>query len=85
MICGRTDLRTGVSKAKFDPGVEFDVRLDVAPRKRHEKMIFRSENCVEKNFRRQIFFRLGIVRNAFWQSFAGPKIAKNCEKTVEKI
>ena len=33
MIFGRTDLRKGVSKAKFDAESDFDVRLAVAPQK----------------------------------------------------
>ena len=56
MIFGRTDLRKGASKAKFDAGADFDVRLAVAPRKRHEKLIFRSENFGKKNFRAKTFF-----------------------------
>ena len=50
MIFGRTDLRRGVSKAKFDEEVDFEVRSAVAPRKRREKADFRSEN-----FRKQFF------------------------------
>ena len=33
MIFGRTDLRKGASKAKFDAGSDFEVRLAVAPQK----------------------------------------------------
>ena len=43
MFLGRTDLRRGVSGAKFDAQADFEVRFAVAPRKRHEKPIFRSE------------------------------------------
>ena len=42
MIFGRTDLRTGASEAKFD--VEAEVGSEVAPGKRDEKLILRSEN-----------------------------------------
>ena len=52
MIFGGTDLRTGVSGAKFDAESDFDVRLAVAPQKPHqngEKLISRSENLLEKN------------------------------------
>ena len=34
----------------------------------------------KKNFFSIFFFRFGIVWNAFWQRFAGQKIAKNVEK-----
>ena len=47
MIFGRTDLRIGVSGAKFDAESDFEVRLAVAPQKpgqNSEKLIFRSEN-----------------------------------------
>ena len=46
MIFGRTDLRIGVSEAKFDAEADFEIRLAVAPRKPHqncEKLISRSE------------------------------------------
>ena len=46
MILGRTDLRKGVSGAKFDAESDFEVRLAVAPQKpskNNRKMIFRSE------------------------------------------
>ena len=74
MILGRTDLRMGASKAKFDSGNDFEVRSAVDLRKRHEKMIYRSEKCFRKfsfqKFLSNFSVRLGIVRNAFWQSFA---------------
>ena len=47
MNFGRTDLRKGVSGAKFDAESDFDVRLAVAPQKPDqncEKLIFRFEN-----------------------------------------
>ena len=43
MIFGRTDLRKGVSGAKFDAESDFEVRLVVAPQKpiqNYEKLIF---------------------------------------------
>ena len=43
MILGRTDLRIGVSGAKFDAEADFEVRLAVAPPKLgqiDEKLIF---------------------------------------------
>ena len=53
MIFGRTDLRIGVSKAKFDAESDFEVHLAVAPQKpsqNNEKTIFRSEDFAEKKF-----------------------------------
>ena len=44
LICGRTDLRIGTSKAKFDARLDFEVHLAVAaqrPLKTAEKLIFR--------------------------------------------
>ena len=35
---GRTDLRIGLSEAKFDAGVDFEVRLAVAPPK-HSQIV----------------------------------------------
>ena len=48
MIFGRTDLRKGVSEAKFDAESDFEVRLAVAPQKpgkNNNKLI-----CPSKNF-----------------------------------
>ena len=50
MILGRTDLRKGVSGAKFDGQADFQVRLAVAPRKpgqNSEKLIFRSKKIAD--------------------------------------
>ena len=47
MILGRTDLRKGVSGAKFDAESDFEVRLAVAPQKPSQnckKPIFRPKN-----------------------------------------
>ncbi len=52
-IFGRTDLRIGVSGAKFDAESDFEVRLAIAPQKPgqiDEKHSFRSNNFVEKKF-----------------------------------
>ena len=46
MIFSRTDLRIGVSGAKFDAESDFEVRLAVTPQKpnqNYDKLIFRSE------------------------------------------
>ena len=74
---GCTDLWISPSRPKFDEEVDFEVRLVVAPRKpkqTDEKRNFRSAMfddfvCpTSKNVRKNK--RLGIVRKAFWQSFA---------------
>ena len=49
MIFGRTDLRIGRSRAKFDVEDDGDVRFAAAPPKPieiNEKMIFQSKNFV---------------------------------------
>ena len=64
MIFGRTDLRIGGSRAKFDVQVAVDVRLVAAPPKPHkisENLIFRSENFVEKKCSTSKNEVLGIV------------------------
>ena len=53
MILGRTDLRKGVSGAKFDAESDFEVRLAVAPQKP-------SQNCKKNDFsarKFRFFFR----------------------------
>ena len=73
MILGRTDLRKGVSGAKFDAESDFEVHLAVAPQKpsqNSEKTIFRSENFAEKIFLASKNKTSGIVRNALSQSLA---------------
>ena len=73
MIFGRTELRISLSRAKFDEKADFDVRSAVEPRKTHQigkKQIFRSEKFVEQIFLASKNETSGIVRNAFWQSFA---------------
>ena len=53
MIFGCTDLRKGVSGAKFDAEADFEVRRAVAlqkPGQNSEKLKFRSENFAEKKF-----------------------------------
>ena len=54
---GRTDLRIGVSRAKFDAESDFEVRLGVAPQKpgeSSEKLIFRSK--------KSLFCFFGVVK-----------------------
>ena len=62
MIFGRTDLRIGVSGAKFDARSDFEVRLAVAPQKpsqNSEKLIFRTKNAKKNDVFRFVFL-------AFW-------------------
>ena len=56
MFFGRTDLRTSVSRAKFDAESDFEVRLAVAPQKpcqNVENRSFRSKNFAEEKFPRR--------------------------------
>ena len=53
MMFGRTDLRIGVSEAKFEAESDFEVRFSIAPQKPSQnikKLIFRSENFDEHFF-----------------------------------
>ena len=54
MILGRTDLRTGVSGAKFDPEADFEVRLPPDPPKPREN-IEKLREMFDKNI--QFFFK----------------------------
>ena len=71
-IFGRTDLRKGVSEAKFDAEAVFDVKRCLAPPKSAENRekpktnpkIYPKKNSASKNR------KLQIVRNAFSRSFA---------------
>ena len=71
-IFGRTDLRKGVSEAKFDAEADFDVKKCLAPPKLAENRENRKNN--PKNFPKKISAsknrKLQIVRNAFSRSFA---------------
>ena len=71
-IFGRTDLRKGVSEAKFDAEADFDVKKCLAPPKSAENRENRKNN--PKNFPKKISAsknrKLQIVRNAFSRSFA---------------
>ena len=64
MIFGRTDLRIGGSRAKFDAEVDGKVHLAVTPPKTYEineKTIFPSENFALKIFLASKNETLGIV------------------------
>ena len=55
-IFGRTDLRKGVSEAKFDAEADFDVKKSLAAPKsseNHEKPKTNRQKLIEKIFRRQ--------------------------------
>ena len=55
-IFGRTDLRKGVSEAKFDAEADFDVKKSLAPPRspeNHEKRKKICEKIIETNFRRR--------------------------------
>ena len=73
IVFNGTDLRKGLSEAKFDAEADFEVRLAVArqkPRQIDENQIFRTEIFVEQKFSASKNKTSGIFRNAFWQSFA---------------
>ena len=56
MIWGRTDLRIGLSGAKFDAESDFEVRLAVAPQKpskNNKKLIFSIQQFHHFFFRRR--------------------------------
>ena len=64
MIFGRTDLRIGGSRAKFDVEDDGDVRFAAAPPKLYEineKLIFRSKNFAKQFFLTSKNETLGIV------------------------
>ena len=71
-IFGRTDLRKGVSEAKFDAEVDFDVKKYLAPPKspeNHEKLTKNSEKKFEKICSASKNRKLQIIRNAFSRNF----------------
>ena len=71
-IFGRTDLRKGVSEAKFDVEADFDVeKSKIGPKsaENHEKPKKLCENFSEKHFSASKNRKLQIVRNAFSRSF----------------
>ena len=63
MIFGRTDLRTSLSRAKFDPEADFDVRFAVARQNPHQ--IGKKQNFPSNIFTEQFFCSVGNsdVRN----------------------
>ena len=72
-IFGRTDLRKGVSEAKFDAEADFDVKKCSAPPKsseNNEKPKKNHEKFSDKNISASTNQKLQIVRNVFSRSFA---------------
>ena len=64
MFFGRTDLRIGVSGAKFDAESDFEVRFAVAPQEpgqHSEKPIFQSENFGSQNQCFIVLVRLSTI------------------------
>ena len=73
MIFGRTDLRISLSAAKFDAESDFDVRFAVE--RQNPRQISKKRKFPFDFFAKNFFFGVekkmsGIVRNAFWQSYA---------------
>ena len=76
-IFGRTDLRKGVSEAKFDVEADFEVKKSLAPPKsaeNHEK----PKKIEKKNFRR-FFFSIRKRLKRVLATFCRSKTAKNGE------
>ena len=72
MIFGRTDLRIGLSKAKFGAESDFEVRLGVAPPKpaeNAEKLISETDFVFRFFFASSKNRKLQIVRNVRCRSF----------------
>ena len=71
-ISGHTDLRKGVSKAKFDGLPDFDVKKILAPpnsAENYEKPTNKSEKSFRKHFLASKHRKLQIIRNARCRSF----------------
>ena len=82
-IFGRTDLRKGVSEAKFDVEADFDVKKSLAPPKsaeNHEKPK-KNANKFEKQMFLSIFF---FESESFETRFGNVLQVTNCEKTAKK-
>ena len=81
MILGRTDLRTGVSEAKFDVEYDFDVKKSLAPPKsaeNHEK----PKKQIEKNNMLDFCF---FDSESFETRFGNVLQVKNCKKTTKNM
>ena len=93
MILGRTDLRIGLSVAKFDAEADFEVRLPPAPPKPSEN-IEKTREIFEKKF--SFFFIVFFRRNFLAESIrmypnvsecvkTGPNRPENVEKLRENV
>ena len=74
-IFGRTDLRISLSKAKFDPEADFDVRFAVA--RQNPRQISKKRNCRSEIFADFFLaktsdenFRLLLIWRGFWRATA---------------
>ena len=82
-ILGHTDLKIGISGAKFDARTDFEVRFIVAPQKRHTGFSIR--NCRKKTNLWHYFFSIpnhlkrGLPK--FCTSTNCKKMRTNCGKT----
>ena len=80
-IFGLTDLRKGVSEAKFDPEADFDVKKSkISPKlaENHEKPKKKSRKCFEKK-KIDFFFDPESFETRFGEVWR----VKNCEKTAK--
>ena len=80
-ISGRTDLRIGVSEAKFDLEADFDVKNSLAPPKpaeNYEKP--KKTGKKSKNKILSIFFSIWNRLKRVLAKFGGSKLRKNDEK-----
>ena len=83
-IFGRTDLRKGVSEAKFDVEADFDVKKSLAPPKaaeNHETPKTNRKKKFKKKFSASKNRKLQIVRNAFCRSFAAIRAKYRTDRT----
>ena len=83
-ISGRTDLRKGVSEAKFDPEADFDVKKSkISPKsaENHEKPKKNREIFSKKIFFSPIFF---FDSESFETRFGEVLQVKSCEKLARK-
>ena len=84
-IFGRTDLRKGVSEAKFDVEDYFDVEKFLAPPKSAENHEKQKKNA--KKIRTKKIVDFFLIRNHLkrvWAKFCRAKTAKKCEN-AQKI
>ena len=70
MIFGRTELRIGASKAKFDVESDFEVRLAVALQKpdqiSEKRLKFSAKHFSAETFSTNLFFRRKILQPIFF-------------------